>query len=205
MIIEPTSQNIKLITQKFLQGEIIIFPTDTVFGIGCIATNNKTIEKIYKLKERDLSKSLLINVANFKTLKKIAIPDSRTRILINNFKKESISFILKYNSQIKLSPYVIKNNCIGVRIPKNKVLIKILQSIKIPIVSTSCNKSGNSHVTNSEEAEKIFGKNVLIIKETEKLSNIPSTIIDLSTSKTKYIREGSVKFSSIEIILNSNL
>lgn len=205
MIIEPTSQNIKLITQKFLQGEIIIFPTDTVFGIGCIATNNKTIEKIYKLKERDLSKSLLINVANFKTLKKIAIPDSRTRILINNFKKESISFILKYNSQIKLSPYVIKNNCIGVRIPKNKVLIKILQSIKIPIVSTSCNKSGNSHVTNSEEAEKIFGKNILIIKETEKLSNIPSTIIDLSTSKTKYIREGSVKFSSIEIILNSNL
>lgn len=204
MIIEPTSQNIKLITQKFLQGEIIIFPTDTVFGIGCIATNNKAIEKIYKLKERDLSKSLLINVANFKTLKKIAIPDSRTRILINNF-KESISFILKYNSQIKLSPYVIKNNCIGVRIPKNKVLIKILQSIKIPIVSTSCNKSGNSHVINSEEAEKIFGKNILIIKETEKLSNIPSTIIDLSTSKTKYIREGSVKFSSIEIILNSNL
>lgn len=205
MIIEPTSENIKLITQKFLQGEIIIFPTDTVFGIGCIATNNKAIEKIYKLKERDLSKSLLINVANFKTLKKIAIPDSRTRILINNFKKESISFILKYNYQIKLSPYVIKNNCIGVRIPKNKVLIKILQSIKIPIVSTSCNKSGNSHVINSEEAEKIFGKNILIIKETEKLSNIPSTIIDLSTSKTKYIREGSVKFSSIEIILNSNL
>ena len=51
MILKPTKENIRLITEKLLNGDVIIFPTDTVFGIGCIATNTKAIEKIYKLKD----------------------------------------------------------------------------------------------------------------------------------------------------------
>ena len=72
MILKPTKENIRLITEKLLNGDVIIFPTDTVFGIGCIATNTKAIEKTYKLKGREKTKSLLLNVANITTIKKFA-------------------------------------------------------------------------------------------------------------------------------------
>ena len=54
MIITPTEENIFFIIKSLLSGEVIIFPTDTVFGIGCVATNDKAIEKIYKLKKKRL-------------------------------------------------------------------------------------------------------------------------------------------------------
>ena len=202
MILTPTAENIDFIIESLLSGEIIIFPTDTVFGIGCIATNDKSIEKIYKLKGRDFNKSLLLNVANKTAIKKIAVIDNRAEKIIDKFMPGALSIICKGKENSNLSKYVVNNGNIGVRIPKNKILQNILKKVKIPLVSTSCNKSGKIPVISSIIAETIFPE-IVILQETEKLLNQSSTIIDITQKNIKYIREGVVKYKKIDEFLNT--
>lgn len=202
MILTPTAENIDFIIESLLSGEVIIFPTDTVFGIGCIATNDKSIEKIYKLKGRDFNKSLLLNVASKSAIKKIAIIDNIAEKIIDKFMPGALSIICKGKENSNLSKYVVNNGNIGVRIPKNKILQNILKKVKIPIVSTSCNKSGKMPVISSIIAETIFPE-IVILQETEKLLNQSSTIIDVSGKEIKFIREGAIKFKEIDKFLKS--
>ncbi len=199
MILKPTKENIEKIKSELLKGEIIIFPTDTVFGIGCLANNNNAIKKIYKLKKRDEKKSLLLNFANITSIKKYAKLNKLETFLIKTFMPGSLSLILNTNKKNDLSLFTIQNETIGARIPKNKVLNKILKDIKIPFVSTSCNKSGEKSCLTSDDAEKIFGKKIIILENTEKLSGIPSTIIDARNKDLICIREGSLNLKEIKL------
>ncbi len=202
MILEPTNENIKIVIEKLLNGDVVIFPTDTVFGIGCIATNTKSIEKIYKLKGREKTKSLLLNVANITTIKKYAKVSLRDKMLIQKFMPGALSLILNVKDNTLLSHYVIKNSKIGIRIPNNKILLKILKKIKVPLISTSCNLSGNPACTTATEAEKIFGKKIIILDTNENLSGQSSTIIDTTSKEISYIREGIIKFNDIKKIID---
>ncbi len=204
MILKPTKENIRLITEKLLNGDVIIFPTDTVFGIGCIATNTKAIEKIYKLKGREKTKSLLLNVANITTIKKFAKVSKLDNLLIKKFMPGALSLILNVKNQTPLSHYVIKDNKVGIRIPNNQTLLKILKKIKLPLISTSCNLSGKPACTNAKDAEKIFGKDIIILDSYEKLSGLSSTIIDTTEKEIKYIREGKIKFKEIKKIISQS-
>ena len=202
MILSPTQENIDFIVKSLLDGEVIIFPTDTVFGIGCIATNDTTIEKIYNLKGRNFNKSFLLNVADKNAIQQIAIVDNRTEKIIDKFMPGGLSIICKIKQNNNLSKYVINNGNIGIRIPKNKILQNILKKIQIPLVSTSCNKSGEKVVTSSVMAEQIFPQ-ITILQENEKLFNNSSTIIDVSNPEIKYIREGVIKFQEINKFLQT--
>ncbi|MBQ8660309.1 MAG: threonylcarbamoyl-AMP synthase [Alphaproteobacteria bacterium] len=204
MILKPTKENIRLITEKLLNGDVIIFPTDTVFGIGCIATNTKAIEKIYKLKGREKTKSLLLNVANITTIKKFAKVSKLDNLLIKKFMPGALSLILNVKNQTPLSHYVIKDNKVGIRIPNNQTLLKILKKIKLPLISTSCNLSGKPACINAKDAEKIFGKDIIILDSYEKLSGLSSTIIDTTEKEIKYIREGKIKFKEIKKIISQS-
>ncbi|MBP3615894.1 MAG: threonylcarbamoyl-AMP synthase [Alphaproteobacteria bacterium] len=204
MILKPTNENIRLITEKLLNGDVIIFPTDTVFGIGCIATNTKAIEKIYKLKGREKTKSLLLNVANITTIKKFAKVSKLDNLLIKKFMPGALSLILNVKNQTPLSHYVIKDNKVGIRIPNNQTLLKILKKIKLPLISSSCNLSGKPACINAKDAEKIFGKDIIILDSYEKLSGLSSTIIDTTEKEIKYIREGKIKFKEIKKIISQS-
>lgn len=201
MILPPTKENIDFIIKSLLSGKIVIFPTDTVFGMGCIATDDQAIKKIYELKERDLKKSLLLNVANKEAIKKIAVINNRAEKIIDKFMPGALSIICKTSKNNNLSKYVINNGNIGLRIPKNEILHEILTKIKIPLISTSCNKSGDEPVISSAVAEQIF-PDIIILKESEKLLQTASTIIDLSQNDVKFIREGVIKYQEIQDFLN---
>ena len=136
MILQPTKENINFIVSKLLEGQVVIFPTDTVFGIGCLAIDDKAIQKIYKLKNREENKSLLLNVANITTLKKYVKLNKLSESLIKKFMPGELSVILNVKGKTNLSPYVIKNDKDGIRIPNNKVLLENLTKIKMPLVST---------------------------------------------------------------------
>lgn len=201
MILTPTKENIDFIIQELLKGKIIIFPTDTVFGIGCIATNTKSIEKIYELKERNKNKTLLLNFPNITNIKKFAILNKNEEKLLKEINK--LTLIVKSKPNTSLSPYTIKEGKIGVRIPTNKILLKILKDIKTPIISTSCNKSGKQSCLTALSAEKIFGKDIIILKEEEKLSGTPSTIIEIKENKIKLIRQGDISINEIKNTLEN--
>lgn len=195
MILENNKENINLFIKKILNGDVVIFPTDTVFGIGCDATNTNAIEEIYKLKGREKTKTLLLNLPSITEIKKIAHISNLESLLLENFNE--LTLIVKVKPNTHLSPYTIKNNEIGVRIPKNKTLQTILREINTPLISTSCNKSGEPACTTDEMANKIFPQ-ITILQSNELLSGTPSTIIKVIDNQIEVLRQGTLTIEKIK-------
>lgn len=195
MILENNKENINLFIKKILNGDVVIFTTDTVFGIGCDATNTNAIEEIYKLKGREKTKTLLLNLPSITEIKKIAHISNLESLLLENFNE--LTLIVKVKPNTHLSPYTIKNNEIGVRIPKNKTLQTILREINTPLISTSCNKSGEPACTTDEMANKIFPQ-ITILQSNELLSGTPSTIIKVIDNQIEVLRQGTLTIEKIK-------
>lgn len=201
MILENNKKNIELLSNKIIDSKLIIFPTDTVFGIGCDATNTTAIKQIYKLKERNKAKTLLLNFPNITNIEKFAKLTKVEKFLLKNF--GSLTLIVKAKENTTLSPLTIQNNQIGVRIPNNKTLQTILRKVKTPLISTSCNKSGNPPCITAGDAEKIFPQ-IPILQTNETLSGTPSTILRIKDNKIEILRVGSVSKETLQQILKQN-
>lgn len=189
MIFENNRKNINIFINKIKSGEVVIFPTDTVFGIGCDATNTSVIEKIYTLKGRSNTKTFLLNFPNIKSIKQFANLSKVEKKLLKKF--GNLTLIVNVKKDTLLSPLTIKGDSIGIRIPKNKSLQKILKKTKTPLISTSCNKSGNISAVTVEKAEETF-PNLPILQNTEQLSGTPSTIVKIKDNNVEIIRQGSI-------------
>ena len=122
--------------------EVLLYPTDTVWGLGCDATSNAAVEKIYKIKQRSESKSLIILVAHPEMLQTYIqnIPDSVLEVLQTVAKPTSII----YKKPVGLAKNVVaSDNTVAIRIPDNAFCKELIHRFGKPIVSTSANISGN--------------------------------------------------------------
>lgn len=129
-------------------GGIILYPTDTIWGLGCDATNEKAIEKVLSLKDREQEKHLLILVSDISMLSNYieTIPNKALELM--NEIKEPLTII--YPNTKNLPPILVsQDNTIGIRIPKHNYCQKLIKSFGKPIISTSANRSG-------EPSPKIF-------------------------------------------------
>jgi Sua5/YciO/YrdC/YwlC family protein len=145
--IEKTSQIIK-------NGGIVIFPTDTVYGIGCNPYNINSIKKIYEIKSREKIKSLPVLAHSLDIVKEIASIDGFTEKIMKKYWPGPLTLILKLTDQ-KLKKSLNLENKIAVRIPDSKCTLKLLEKCGL-LVGTSANISGNSSYTNPDECLKIL-------------------------------------------------
>jgi L-threonylcarbamoyladenylate synthase len=123
------------------EGGVIIYPTDTIWGVGCDATNEKAVEKVYQLKRRSENKSLIVLMDSWEMLEKhIAdIPNKVSCIIKGSSKPTSVI----YNDPIGLAKNVIANdNTVVIRIVNDEFCKELIRKFKRPIVSTSANYSG---------------------------------------------------------------
>jgi len=167
------------------QGGLILYPTDTVWGIGCDATNHDAVQKIYDLKKRTERKSMICLVANNEMLKKHIkeIPITALNILKNAQQPTTIIYDEPQNLATNL---ISNNNTIAIRIPDNEFCIQLLQQFNRPIVSTSANISTqptpNSFKEISEEILK--GVDYIVNLPSEKSSLKPSSILKITNDET---------------------
>ncbi len=138
------------------EGGIILYPTDTVWGLGCDATNAQAVEKLYKLKKREDSKSLIILAANSDMVCKYVkeIPEIAISLIEVNDKPMTII----YPGAMGLAKNVIApDGTIGIRVPVNEFCQKLITRFRRPIVSTSANISGEPSATHYEDiSDEIF-------------------------------------------------
>lgn len=188
----PNEAAIKKAVEVLKNGGVIIYPTDTVYGLGCDITNTKALERVAKLKGIKLEKANLsficynlshisdyvkqIDTATFKLLKR-ALPGPYT-------------FILPGNNDL---PKVFKNKkTVGIRVPDNSIIRAIIKELGNPIISTSIHDE-DEIIEYSTDPELIFEKwqnKVDMVIDGGYGDNIPSTIIDLSGNEPEVIREG---------------
>lgn len=173
---------INKVSEVLLAGKTILYPTDTVWGVGCDATNDKAVSKIYKIKKREESKSLIILVSSLSMLKEyVVVPKNVIKVI-----KESINpTTIIYQNPKGISGKIInkEDNSVAIRIVKDDFCQKLITQFGKPIVSTSANISGedtpNFFEDISEEVKLNTEFIVSLLDEKQKTIK-PSTILKIN-------------------------
>jgi len=174
-------QEIQKIIDVLKSGGIILYPTDTVWGIGCDATNAKAVKKIYKLKNREEYKSLIILLDTFEKLPNYVsnIPDT----LFDFLKSVTSPVTIIYTGAKNLAKNVIsKDKTIAIRIIRDEFCKKMIEKFEKPIVSTSANISGEETPLyfNKISPEIVKGVDYVVGLYHNRINEVkPSTILKL--------------------------
>ena len=158
-------------------GETILYPTDTVWGIGCNALSDKAIKKIFKLKKRDISKGLICLASSFEMISKYA--DINQIEKLKQISDDSPTTFI-FDNPKDVSNFVLGNNTsIAFRVPKNNFCIRLIEAFGKPIVSTSANLSGFKVPENFNDIKPEIKENVGYVVQLEqaKECNLSSRIL----------------------------
>jgi len=173
------------------QGKVVLFPTDTVYGLLADATNKEAVEKIFKIKKRPKTKPISLFVKNIKMAKKFADIDRKQEKFLKFTWPGKITAVLK-KKKTKEEIYGVKKDTIAIRIPNYKPLNYLLKKINFPLAQTSANISEKPASGNLKEILKQFkNKKIqpdLIINANSLPQNKASLIIDLTVTPPKILR-----------------
>tara|TARA_B100001113_G_scaffold332600_1_gene309769 strand:- start:310 stop:885 length:576 start_codon:yes stop_codon:yes gene_type:complete len=176
-------------------GNVIIYPTDTVWGIGCDPFNQKSVDNLFKIKgKKEEGLSILIN--NKELISEYCLMTKKNKKIINKLFPGPVTVILK--SKVNFAKGVARNGNIAIRIPNNKTSISLAK--ENPIITTSANMHGMDVVKDMNEAREIFGNSCIYLNG-EKPIGIESTIINLTENIPKIVRIGALYGSTLEDII----
>ena len=197
MKLDCDDEGIKKTSQIIEKGGIVVFPTDTVYGIGCNPYNENSVKKIYEIKSRTELKSLPVLAYSLDVVKEIALIDEFTEKIIEKYWPGPLTLILELTDQ-KLKKSLNLGNKIAVRIPDSKCTLKLLEKCRL-LVGTSANISGNSSYTNPDECIKNIKNYDMFLNGGIITSKGESTIIEIENEEIKIIREGALKIEDIVV------
>ena len=187
MIYPATDQYIDLAHNALENGEVIVYPTDTLYGFGVDATNTDAIHRLNRLKGRIQPLSIVLE--SVEHIHDFAEFKGEIEIEINNLFPGAYTVLLPAESN-ELSPFVQNGSPnIGVRIPDHFFSVKLVKMLGKPIITTSINRHGNDPLNDVTQVEIDF-PNVDIFEDSSHTPSKGSTIVDFSTSPPKVIRDG---------------
>jgi len=189
------SDGIDIAIKSIQNGGIVVFPTDTVYGIGCDPYKIKSVEKIYTIKKRESTKFFPILGFSKNELEKIVEFDHKSSILAEKLWPGAITLVLKIKDE-KIRNNLGLQNKIGVRVPNDKCILKILKKCKL-LIGTSANISGSTPFFDPQKCfENVSGYDVFV--DGGKIpSKNESTVVEIENGELKIIREGNVTTEKI--------
>jgi L-threonylcarbamoyladenylate synthase len=204
--IKPDLKAIDQAVKVLYKGGLIVYPTDTAYGLGGNALDIKVIKKVYETKGRDHKKPTHIIVKDWKMIKEISKPSIHARLLFDNYFPGPLTVILRKDKRV---PNILTSNLktIGIRIPDCAVTKLISEKVYFPYTTPSANRSrGNTPYSIKEVANEIDLNKIDLVIDCGTLAKTkPSTIIDLTTKPPKVLRDGPISRSKIEETLNIKL
>jgi L-threonylcarbamoyladenylate synthase len=182
----------KRIADNVRNGALMVFPSDTVYGIATNALLAHSSQKIYEIKNRPQEKPLPILVDSIGKAKEFSVWNKNADILAKAFWPGSLTMILNTNpnSDLAISPAYKYN--IGLRLPNHDFLINMIGLIKSPLASTSANMSGEREVVLESSAKSLFDGKVDYVLLGGNLPGTPSTVVDVCGDRPKILRKGSI-------------
>ncbi|MBL7141772.1 threonylcarbamoyl-AMP synthase [Patescibacteria group bacterium] len=186
MLIQPsTGQNIQKARRVLRQGGVIIYPTDTLYGLGADIFNKQAIEKVFRLKGREFRKPISVMVSSLREIKKLAWVNKKQERFISAILPGPFTILLKKKSKV---PKIVTagQKKVGLRIPNSKVCQQL--SKNLPITSTSANISGFKPTLNIKKIARTFNHQVDLILADQNLKGQPSIVIDLTEEPFEILR-----------------
>jgi len=188
------TKGIEIAVKTLQNGGIVVFPTDTVYGIGCDPYNADAIKTIYKIKKRDDSKLFPVLGYSREELEKIVQFDDKSKKIADKFWPGQVTLILKIKDE-KIKKSLNLEEKIAVRIPKNRCIMSLLKNCKL-LVGTSANISGTSSFKDPNECRNNITGYDVFIDDGIIQSSGESTVVEIDDG-IKILREGVVSRESI--------
>lgn len=180
------------------RGEVIVFPTETLYGLGADALNSRAVEKVFQLKGRDRDNPIPVLISDLAMLDMLvaAIPGS-AKALMDYFWPGPLTLVLPGRSDIP-KPLVNTNGGIGVRISSQPIASQLVASLGRPLTATSANPSGKQPARTVDEAKGYFSDTIELFIDGGRLeSKTGSTVVEVLNSGVKIIREGEISASAL--------
>jgi L-threonylcarbamoyladenylate synthase len=184
------------------RGEVIVFPTETLYGLGADALNDAAVEKVFQLKGRDPTAPIPVLVASEAMLGQLvdAIPPLARR-LMHRFWPGPLTLVLRARAAIP-KPLLNASGGIGVRISSQPIATRLVQALGRPLTATSANPSGKEPARTLLEAQNYFAGRVRTFIDGGTLkSRSGSTVVEVQDERLTLIREGDVAVTALEQFL----
>ena len=190
---ERFNESVNLASELFLKGSIFIYPTDTIYGFGGNPFNDTAIKKIGKVKGKDNWRRYIFLISDLEMLKSYAYINSEKYLdFLLSIWPNPVSAILKLNEKYQ---ELLHSETGAFRIPNHRFCKSLINEIKMPLVSTSVNRTGKEPLNHPSQIIQEFANEVDAIFYSEKKSFFEaSTLIDLTKNEPVLVREGRIKF-----------
>lgn len=195
---------LKIPAQIIKQGGVVVFPTETVYGIGANALNEEAVKNLYRIKQRPLNKPISLLISDMSMINKIAqdITDLEYK-LMERFFPGPFTIILK-KKEIVPNIVTANSNTVGVRMPSEEITRRLIEYANVPIAAPSANISDKPSGTNLETIIKDFeGKVDYFIDSGESKLGIASTIVKVTNGVPHILRQGTITKEQIQEVCQS--
>ncbi len=202
-ITKATDATVKAAAEALRAGNLVVFPTETVYGLGADATNEDAVRRIFTAKGRPAHNPLISHVADFETLERIAVTSNNARRLAEAFWPGPLTLVLPRSPGSPVSPLATaKLDTIAVRIPAHPTALALLQAFGGPVVAPSANVSGQVSPTRAEHVQLTEETHVAMILDAGPCDvGLESTIVNLAEDAPMLLRPGGITKEQIEDVI----
>ncbi len=202
----PDEEVIEVCARYIREGGLVVFPTETVYGLGANAYNPNAVKKIFIVKQRPMDNPLIVHIASFKQLYEVvsSIPAWIKDFLVKVW-PGPLTAVLPKSKRIP-SEVTAGLDTVAVRMPLHPVALKLIEKSGVPIAAPSANISGRPSPTTAQHVvEDLWGKVDVIIDAGETIFGVESTIIDLTREPPVLLRPGPYPVEKLREILGKNI
>lgn len=197
---------IEEVVKRFKKGEVVIFPTDTVYGVGCVISNEEAIKKLHRLRGDPTNKPTLILAAHEKQAFNYGIFNEIARKLAQNFWPGPLTMVVKAKENV---PKIIQGEVatVAIRVPKQPPILDIIERVGKPILAPSANFHYQPPPTSFAEIDKKlislvdYAIDIANLKNALAMIRIPSTVVRVNGQSIKIIRTGAITLKNLEKVL----
>ena len=198
---ESLSKAAALAAEYLLGGKLVVFPTETVYGIGCNALDPSAVERLYYAKKRPFDKPLLLHLHSVKQAMEYSVLDARSKALLERFTPGPLSVIVRKKENV---PSIVTSggDTVGLRFPDEPFFLSMAREAGIPIAATSANLSGFTSAKDGNAAAELKDVADLIIDHGTCAFSLESTILSLAGQRPKLLREGAISKEKLLEVLS---
>ena len=186
--LHPEPRKIRRAVDALEAGEVIGYPTDTVYGLGCDLLNKKAVDRLYALKQMDRSHQLAFICPDLADIARYAIVENQAYRILRHYLPGPYCFILEATREV---PKLLqsKKKSVGIRIPNHAVTLAIARELGRPLISTTASRPGEDPFVDPDEIDSAF-KGLAMVLDAGAGGMVPTTVIDLTKRPPEIVREG---------------
>jgi tRNA threonylcarbamoyl adenosine modification protein (Sua5/YciO/YrdC/YwlC family) len=184
----PEPRKIQRAVQVLLDGGVIAYPTDTVYGLGCDLLNKQAIERLYQIKSMPRNKPLAFICKDLANIAKYAIVENPEYRVLKHFLPGPYCFVLRATREVPRM-LVNKQKTVGIRVPDHPVTRALVEELGRPLLSTTASLPDEEAMCDPWTIDATF-PTLDVVLEADVCGTVPTTVVDLSEGDIRVIREG---------------